>query len=250
MNKKVLYTTSHEDIIESISNICSCGETAINNYLKYSRPFKNICVGDIKLNPFFKAIGVQFKGNNELFNIIKFDSCIISHLTTRISPPHESAIYNLNEVLSEPTDISRFLASKGLTFKKTSQGIVVYYNCEMVDWSSFDSSYASRIKVRLRTSGNHLDNCVNGFLFNHLFWEDSNVEHIKYCPEIITDICQVIHREDIVDEWKDVSTSYALGFLTDINDIIIDKHPRLKTNKSKIYLTQLSQLKKRTKLLI
>lgn len=236
MCKKVLYTTSYEDIIESIANICDCNETSINNYLKYSRPFRNTFERDIKLNPFFKDIGVQFIGNNELFDIIKFDSCVISHLTTRTSPPNESNIYSLNNVLSKPTDINRFLASKGLTFKKTTQGIVSYYNNKIVDWSSFDSSYASRIKIRLRTYGEHMDNCVNGFLFNHLIWEDSNVEHIKNCPEIITDICHVIHREDIINEWRDVATSYALGFLADVKDIIFDEHTRFKTNRSKIYL--------------
>lgn len=236
MDKKVLYTTSTEDIIESISNICGCSEAVIKSYLKRSRPFRNTFAGDIKLNPFFSAIGIQFNGNNDLFEIIKFDSCVVSHLTTRTSPPDKSDIYCLIKALSEDTDISRFLASKGITFKKTGQGLVVYYNNRIVDWNRFDDSAAYRIKKRIRTRGKYIDNCINGFLFNHLIWEDSNVEHIKDCPEIVFDICHVLSRYDIHQEWSNISKTYTLGFLTDVKDIIFDEHTRYKTVKSKIYL--------------
>ena len=236
MDRRVLHTTSCEDIVESISNICSCSEAAINNYLKHSRPFRNTFATDIKLNPFFTAIGIKFSGNNELFEAIKFDSCIISHLTTRTSPPDESDIYCLIKVLSKSTDISRFLASKGITFKETGQGLITYYNGDIVDWNSFNRIYTARIRKRLRKRGKYIDNCINGFLFNHLFWKDANVEHIKYCPEIVTDICDVLNRQDAIREWGSISKSYALGFMADVNDIIFDKHAQFKMTKSKIYL--------------
>lgn len=236
MEKRILYTTSHDDIIESISNISGCSVTDITNYLEYSQPFRNTFVGDIKFDKFFKNIGIQFSGNNQLYEIIRFDSCVISHLTTRISQPDKSDIYNLSRVLSEPTDISKFLASKGLIFKKTARELITYYNNELVNWNSFDSPITSRIKVKLRTSDKYMDNCINGFLFNHLIWEDSNVEHIKDCPEIITDICHVLHRQDIVNEWENISKSYALGFLADVKDIILDNYTQCSMIKSKIYL--------------
>ncbi len=236
VGKNILYTTSPEDIIESISNICGCEEAVIKSYLNHSRPFKNIFVGDINLNQFFKAIGVTFTGNNELFERIKIDSCIVSHLTTRISPPDESDIYCLIKVLSKDTDISKFLASKGITFKETGPGLVVYYNNKIVDWNEFIEPAAYRIKKRIRKRGEYIDNCINGFLFNHLIWEDSNVEHIKVCPEIVSDICLTLNRYDILQEWSNISTSYTLGFLADVKDIIFDEHTQCKTLKSKIYL--------------
>ena len=234
--KSTLYTTSPEDIIESISDICNCSKDNINNYINRSRPFINLFAGDINLNQFFKAIGVPFSGNNELLEIIKFDSCVISHLTTRTSLADESDILCLIKVLSGATDISRFLASKEITFKETAEGLVTYYNNKIVDWKKFDSPFAYRMIKRLRIRGKYIDNCINGFLFNHLIWEDSNAEHIKDCPEIVTDICYVLNRQDILHEWRSISTSYTLGFLADVKDIIFDEHSRFKTTKSKIYL--------------
>lgn len=236
MEKTVLYTTSYDDTIESISDICCCSVDKIKNYLKHSQPFYNTSVENIKLNSFFREIGIQFIGNNELYEIIKFDSCVISHLTSRINEPNKSNIYNLSKALSVPTDISKFLANKGLTFEKTIDGLVTYHNNEIVDWNSFENCFIPRIKLRLGLSNEYTDNCINGFLFNDLFWEYSDVEHIKECPEIVSDICDVLDRDDIVHEWKNTSKPYAVGFLTDVKDIIFDKHTNFNTTKSKIYL--------------
>lgn len=232
----MLYTTSFEDIIESISNICGCSEKAIHNFLKQSRPYRNTAESDINIHRFFRSLGIEFTGNNELFEVIKFDSCVVSHLTTRINPPNESDIYCLIDTLVKPTDISKFLASKSITFKKEKQGLNVYYNGELVDWNNFNCSSSYRARKRLRTQGKYIDNCINGFLFNHLFWEDSNVEHIKYCPEIVIDICDELKRRDIISEWEKISTTYALGFIMDVGDITFDEYTRFKTTKSKIYL--------------
>ena len=204
--------------------------------MKHSKPYRNTFAGDIRLNPFFNKIGIKFNSNNELFETIKFDSCIVSHLTTRTGLPDELDIYCLIKALSEDTDISRFLASKGITFKENGQGLVVYYNNKIVDWNKFNDPAAYRIKKRLRKRGKYVDNCINGFLFNHLIWEDSNVEHIKECPEIVSDICHVLNRYDILQEWSKISTTYTLGFIADVKDIIFDEHTRCDTTKSKIYL--------------
>jgi len=229
-------TTSYDDIIESISDICCCSVDSIKNYLKYSQPFNNIFASDIKLNSFFKKIGIHYTGNNELYEIIKFSSSVISHLTTRTSQPDKSDIYCLSNALSMPTDISNFLASKGLIFKETTQGLLTYYNNKIVDWNNYDDYTTARIRKRLRVKGKYLDNCVNGFLFNDLFWKDGNVAHIKDCPEIVSDICKVLKIQNLINEWSNVSKSYAVGFLAELKDINFDNHTRFNTIKSKVYL--------------
>ena len=235
MEKLIFYTNSYDDIIESMSVISGCSVNSIKTWLKQSQPFINTSESDIKLNSFFKKIGIKFTGNNELYEIIKFNSCVISHLTTRIRQPDKLDIYCLIKALSMPTDISNFLASKGLIFKKTAQGLATYYENKIVDWNDYDNYSTARIKVRLRVKDKYIDNCINGFLFNDLIWKDSNVRHIKDCPEIVSDICEVLKIEEIVHEWNNISKPYVVGFLAEVKDIIFDK-TRLKTTKSKIYL--------------
>lgn len=236
MGQKILYTTSYDDIIESISEICNCRADNIRDYIQNSQPFKNTAIRDVRYKLFFNEIGINFNGHKEMYETIKFDSVVVSHLTTRITEPDTTDIYYLGKVLTERTDISDFLASKRLYFKRSPQGLMLYYNKEVVDWNNFNSSIASRIKVRLRVNGSYMDNCINGFLFNHLFWEDGDVEHIRDCPEILSDICHVLRRNDIIKEWGTLSKSYALGFLAEVKDIIFDEHTKFRTTKSKIYL--------------
>lgn len=178
---------------------------------------------------------MKFKSNTELYNKIKFDTCVISHVTSRVTPPDVSDVLYTIKVLAEKTDLSTFLESKSITFKETSKCLNAYYNNEKLDWNKFDTSYAARLRGRLKKKGRHVDNCVNGFLINDRFWEDSNVTHLKSCPEVIQDICYQIKRYDIIREWEETTTPYALGFLADVRDIIFDEYTRYKTMNSKVY---------------
>jgi len=235
MDKRILYTSSYNNIIKSMAEICGCTQKTIKNYIKSSQSLENTFPESINLVSFFRDIGVKFRGNTELFNKIKFNACIMSHVTSRIAPPDELDVLYTIKVLSEKTELSTFLESKGITFKETSKGLNAYYKNELLDWDKFDSSYAARLRGRLKKKGRRVDNCINGFLINDHFWKDSNVTHINNCPELVSDICHQIKRYDIIREWEETRTPYALGFLVDVKDIIFDEHTRYKTIKSKVY---------------
>lgn len=235
MQNRVLYTTSNDDIIESIVDIVKCKKELINDYIRSSNINHNTIIDNINLELFFKKIGLDFNGKNELYELIKFDSIIISHLTSRLETPKDKPILNLLDTLTSDTDLSSFLKFKGLIFKEEKNQLNTYYNGNIVNWDLYSNSYASRIKVRFRKKGKYIDNCINGFLFNYFFWKDSDVEHIIKCPEILHDICSVLKREDIIDEWRKSVKTYALGFEASVKDIIIDERCRLKTKRSKIY---------------
>lgn len=235
MDKRILYTSSYSNIIKSMAEICGCTQKVIKNYIQNAQPLKNTLPENINLVSFFRDVGVKFRGNTELFNKVKFDACIMSHVTSRINPPNETDVLYLIKVLSEKTDLNIFLESKGITFKETSKGLNTYYNNEKLDLDKFDNSYAARLSSRLRKKGRRIDNCINGFLINDHFWEDSNVTHLKDCPELVLDICHLIKRHDIIREWEETTTPYALGFLADVKDIIFDYHTRYKTINSKVY---------------
>ena len=240
MDEKILWTTSYEDIINSIEDICGCEKEKIEKYIETSQPFINIDITKINVEKFFKYIGVKFDDKQELFDRIKFDSCVISHVTSRMETPDKSDIYSLADSLILPTALRGFLSSKGLIFKEDNFKIQTYHNNEIVDWDKFDEDEVygniGRVKNRLLTEGRYIDNCINGFLFNDCFWKDSDVSQIIKCPEIILDICGVLNRFDIIDEWKKASIPYALGFLANIKDVTIDEYSNYKTMKSKIYL--------------
>lgn len=240
MDEKILWTTSYEDIINSIEDICGCKKEKIEKYIEASQPFTNIDITKINVERFFQCIGIEFNNKLELFNMIKFDSCVISHVTSRIEEPDKCDIYSLVDSLVLPTTLNGFLSSKGLVFKEENSKIQTYYNNEIVDWDKFDEDEVygniGRVKNRLLTEGRYIDNCINGFLFNDCFWKDSDVSQIVKCPEIILDICGILNKFDIIDEWKKASIPYALGFLANIKDITIDEYSNYKTIKSKIYL--------------
>lgn len=235
MNKRILYTSSYEDILESMAELCGCDQESIKNYIKDLQPFKNTSIGDISLVSFFKGIGIKFENNTELYDKIKFDTCVISHVTSRITAPAESDVLYTIKVLTEKTDLSIFLESKGITFKETAKCLDTYYNNEKLDWDTLNTSYAARLRGRLKKKGGRVDNCINGFLINDRFWEDSNVTHLKDCPELIQDICYQIKRYDIIREWGKATVPYALGFMVDVKDIIFDRYARYRTIKSKVY---------------
>lgn len=235
MEKRILYTSSDKNIIKSIAEICGCTQKVIRNYIKNSQPLRNESPESIRIDLFFRDIGIKFNNKTELYNRIKFDACVMSHVTSRITQPNQLDVLNTIVVLTKKTDISTFLEFKGIIFKETSMGLETYYNNEKIDWEMFDTPYAARLKSRLRKKGRRVDNCINGFLINDHFWEDSNVTHIKNCPELIQDICHHIKRGDIIREWEESSTPYAIGFQVDLKDLIFDEHTRYKTVQSKVY---------------
>lgn len=232
MDKKTLYTSSVADIIKSIANICGATKKDIEKYLENTHPFDNTWAEDINIASFFNGIGIRFDSKAELYTKIKFDTCVMSHVTSRITPPNNTDVLNTIKVLTTETDLSKYLKSYGIIFKESSKCIDVYYNSEKLDVSN-----DAMLRRRLRKEGNWMDNCINGFLINDNFWKDSNVVHLKSCPEIVSVVCCKIKRHDIIREWNEKTTPYALGFLVNLQDIIFDEYTKYKTIKSKVYFT-------------
>jgi len=121
MEQKILYPTSYDYIIKSISEICNCRDDNIRDYIQNSQIFKNTAIRDVRHKLLFNEIGINFNGHKEMYETIKFDSVVISHLTTIITDPATTDIYYLGKVLTERTDISNFLASNGLFLRELTR---------------------------------------------------------------------------------------------------------------------------------
>lgn len=184
MNDKIiLYTHSVDDIKGCIARICKCNLNDIDNYLSKHKNLIDEDVININLEEFFSSLGVRFANKTNLYEVIKFDKLVISHLSSRQSAPDDKKILCLADVLTIDTELSNFLKENGLKFSKGMYGLDVFYDGDLIDWDSFDKVYKYRIKGRLQKI--NCDNCINGFLFNDEIWKDSDVEHLMNCPEII-----------------------------------------------------------------
>ncbi|MDF2039359.1 hypothetical protein P2R12_20715 [Cytobacillus oceanisediminis] len=196
-------------------------------------------VKDIDLNEFFTFLSKLTKDNIEP----KFDitHVTISHLSPRLSLESivNEPLYNLSNVLTNDTELSRFLKKAGLVFSNNNKIVQVTHNDMKIDWKKYESPTALMIINRLE--GNKVsttsDNCINGFLFNGKIFENGNVAHIFRCPEILENILRVLGRLDLISNFNSKSKPYIICFKAPISDIIFDGNGNHKlNNKEKQFL--------------
>ncbi len=108
-----------------------------------------------------------------------------------------------------------------------------------MNWSDFydqKEGPAARM-INRRLEGNKLfspDKCVNGFLFNGDIYENGNVRHIRYYPEILENILRVVGKGAAVTEWVQRAQPFIVVFKTRIENIVFDGISNLNT-KQKIF---------------
>jgi len=189
MMDKVLNTISKEKLIESMSKILNCTNAAIEVFAYDLRNInRNTNVDEINLERFFDFIGLDVSNKKKLFELNRFDSIIVSHLTSRIENIEfcKKPLLNLFDALSSATELSQFLELEGLKFIRKAKKLITIYNGQEVDWGNFRqcgnmTSNAAMLKRRLWGGKYAADRCVNGFLFNDCIWDDGNVKHITRC---------------------------------------------------------------------
>lgn len=243
MADRVLNTMSKENLLESMSKLLNCSETSIEVFAYDLRNInRNTNVDDINLNNFFNFVGIDVSNRNRLFKLVRFDSIIVSHLTSRIENVEfcKEPLLNLFDALSSETQLSKFFKFEGFKFIKKGKKLITIYNGQEIDWEKLRdygdiNSNIAMIKRRLLGGRYDADRCVNGFLFNDYIWEDGNVKHIIKCPEIMQDICYVLGRQDIVKKWIEKAKTHVICFKAKIRDIVIDNRTNYRTEKSKVY---------------
>lgn len=232
-----LFTSSSEDLLESLSEILSCGINQILEAISKLTIEFNDGPDDVDLIAFFKYIGLKIKNKELLFQQIAFDSIILSHLSSRISIPNQLPLLNLRDALTKTSDISTLFLKYGVRFEvSNSHKILTFFHDSEVKWDDYSSFRIYRIKNRLLGNNKYLDNCINGFLFNDRIWEDSRVTHLYNFPEILSDISDVLGLHQLVSEWRESAKPYCIGARVNICDVIYDGK-NIFTQKSKIYFT-------------
>lgn len=240
--QRTLFTSSSDDLLESLSEILSCGVNQILEGVSKLTIKPNDSPDDVDLIAFFKCIGLSINNKEQLFQQIAFDSIILSHLSSRISIPKQLPLLNLRDALTRTSDISTLFLKYGVRFEVTNRHkILTFFHDSEVNWDNYSSFRIYRIKNRLLGNKKYQDNCINGFLFNDRIWEDSRVTHLYNFPEILSDISDVLGLHQLVSEWQESAKPYCIGARVYIGDVIYDGK-NIFTKKSKIYFTYKNSL--------
>lgn len=236
----LLDTTSKNTVIKSLSKILNVRQEYIDYYIiRNMFKIKKGTVKDIDLNEFFKFISKLAKESIEP----KFDLTYvtISHLSPRLSLQSiiQEPLYNLSNVLTNDTELSKYLRKVGLVFTNENKIIKVTHNDKKVDWTKYDCPTAQMIINRLE--GNRVwtisDNCINGFLFNGKIYKNGNVGHIFRNPEIMENILRVLGKLDAISKFSKKSKPYIICFKVPVSDIVFDENGNHRlNNKQKNFL--------------
>ncbi|KIL38690.1 hypothetical protein SD70_24905 [Gordoniibacillus kamchatkensis] len=169
-----------------------------------------------------------------------FESVAISHLTTRVTGENleKEPVYNLFDALTENTEMKYHLERVGLTFFKAGGKLRTLFRGNLVDWKSFlnGSEYPTAQMIINRFEGNRFssaDKCVNGFLFGGKIYENGNVRHILYLPEIVENMLRVLGEQKAINELTKVFKPYMISFAAPIGKIIFDGSKKLTVKQTR-----------------
>ncbi|MFI8715174.1 hypothetical protein [Brevibacillus brevis] len=230
----ILHTSNQEELYCSLENLFNVRKEFIHLYiLKHmselkdqTAPFK-----DINLSYFLMFLSLKA---NRVVDFPDFDGITISHLTTRTSAQNiiEEPLYNLFETLTKKTELKLRLESIGLTFFEEDGKLKTVFHEKTVDWRTYLSGdeYPTAQMIINRLEGNRFgppDKCVNGFLFGGNIYENGNVRHIQYLPEIVENILRILGKHQLIRDLCRELSPYIIKFAVPIDDIIFDGYKKL-----------------------
>jgi hypothetical protein len=203
---RILNCSSVETTIKSLSTLLKTKEEIINSFIDSNKyritsnesqwNYNNLTIDDI-LNHFNL-------GENEIIP----DKLIMFHLTSALddSTFREKGILNLESVIKDKI-FSSFLED---------YGIKMYYQNDLPPLLEFKGKEYREEQLAYRFKN---DKCINGFLINEDAENNTNVSHIRECPEFFWDIGKLIKMPKIVDKWKEKAKPMKLSLLVNFEDI-------------------------------
>lgn len=203
---RILNCSSIETTIKSLSTLLKTKEEILNSFIESNKyriqnndsqwKYNNLTIDDI-LNHFNI-------GEHEILP----DKLVMFHLTAALdkSTFREKGILNLESVI------------KGEIFSSFLEeyGIKMYYQDDSPPLLKFKGREYKEEQLAHRFKN---DKCINGFLINEDAENNTNVSHIRECPEFIWDIGKLISMPEIVDKWKEKAKPMKLSLLVNFEDI-------------------------------
>lgn len=136
------------------------------------------------------------------------DKLLMFHLTSGINDSsfRQNGILNLESIIKNEI-LSAFFADSGIQihYKKGLLPVIKFKGKEFRDEMLFHRF--------------NKDNCINGFLIKEDAENNTNVSHIRECPEFIWDISNLINMPDLVAKWKENVKPMKMSLLVNFEDI-------------------------------
>lgn len=212
-------TDTIESIETSIIELFDCHSSEIEEFSRslYDGCFENGIID-----------GVRIKQKVSEFTTIRarqqIDSVCLHHLSRRLVGPmdEEKVCSNLAELLLSNSPVASFLKAHGITFTKDAKIIHMYRNgIEIIP--GFQTSASSRIKIRLGQSDyTHIDQCINGFAFADRINRANYFSYLSECPELISDLAELLHLPQIVEDYKLRSDYFLYTYLLPIDTVVMN----------------------------
>lgn len=203
---RILNCSSVETTIKSLSTLLKTKEEILNSFIDSNKyritnndgiwKYNDLTIEDI-LNHFHL---------NE--NEILPDKLVMFHLTSALddSSFREKGILNLESVIKDDI-FSGFLEECGIKV------------CYQDNFPPLLEFKGKEYKEELLFHRFKNDKCINVFLINEDAENNTNVSHIRECPEFIWDIGKLIKMPEIVCKWKEKTKPIKLSLLVDYGDI-------------------------------
>jgi len=202
---RILDCSTVETTIKSLSDLLKTDDNTLNLFIESNKhritnkdkwSYDNIYIEDL-LNYF-----------NLTEKEILPDKLLMFHLTSGIDDIgfRKYGILNLESLVKNGI-LSTFFADSG---------IQIHYEIGIPPVIKYNGKEFSDKMLSHRFNK---DNCINGFLIKEDAENNTNVTHIRECPEFIWNISELIDMPDLVTKWKENAQPMKISLLVNFDDI-------------------------------
>lgn len=243
----IIDTRNEASIVDGLSKLFNFSKKDF--YAKIDTLKNNAQYGPFFKENFFDEEIENFLNIN-IQNLEELDEIYVYHLT-RTKEEKNISIYSLDKVLLTENFFSNFLKEYGISFKKYSDGIHLYYqdkdftqNLILDKKSNSEKNVCSCYLLKRLGFTTKLDNCINGIFVSPTLYTDSfYYASLRDCPEILRNICNYFDINEMKRAYKLNTKYYCFIFKEKIENVIFDVDEKYGLiEKKKIFIKTLIKL--------
>ena len=208
---------------------------------------KSVCdylkVGKDELKELFEEVwknsADEYEMNKKIFDFIAehkngkvIDEILFFHFARRLNEDNDYTGYNLYDVLTKDTALSRFLKKYDIAFKIKEECLELFYNGKLETFENIRDDLYFGIQKRMGY-GSHKEYCFNGLAFRSEIMQNYYKDHLRNGPEFLSWLFQAIKREDIYIKYQSSSIYYLFEYKVPLNKVIFTTESELSLNEKK-----------------